>query len=130
MAKFHEQDLPKWQIVIGYVLSILFSFQILMAGVLKLFKEEGIMERMSQIPNWEDKVVFVGVLELAILILYWVPKTQKLGFYLLASFMGGVIVAKVAAGNHEGMPPVPLFSLITTILLYAGTFMRKPSLLK
>ncbi|MEM1257181.1 MAG: DoxX family protein [Bacteroidota bacterium] len=132
MAKFHEVTISKTQKIIGYALSILFSIQIFIAGLLKVIKEADIVERMNNVPNWGDKLLFVGVLELILLALYWVPKTQKLGFYLLCSYMGGVIVAEVAAGTHveQGAPPAPLVGVVTTILLYAGTILRKPSILK
>jgi len=124
MASFHEQGIGKVQKIIGYVLSVLFSVQILIAGVFKLVNEPGVVGRMNQITNWGDKLLFVGILELVILALYWIPKTTKLGFYLMCSFMGGVIVAEVVAETE------PLVGIVTTILLYAGTIMRNPSLLK
>lgn len=103
-----------------------------MAGVLKVIGEDSIAERMNNIPNWGDKLLFIGLLELVLLALYWIPKTQKLGFYLLCAFIGGVIVAEVAAGTHIGQegPPAPLIGIITAILLYGGTILRKPSMLK
>lgn len=130
MAKFHEDQIGKAQKITGYVLSILFSINIFMAGILKVIGEASIVERMNNIPNWGNKLMFIGLLELVILTLYWIPKTQKLGFYLLCAFMGGVIVAEVAAGTHEGMPPAPLVGIITAVMLYAGTILRKPSMLK
>jgi hypothetical protein len=76
--------------------------------------------------------LFIGLLELILLALYWIPKTQKSGFYLLCAFVGGIIVAEVAAGTHieQGAPPAPLVGVVTAILLYAGTMLRKPSMLK
>ena len=124
MANLHEDQIGKGRKIVGYILSILFSFQILMAGILKVISEPGIVERMKEIPHWGDKLMFIGVLELVLLALYWIPKTQKLGFYLLCSFMGGVIVAEVAAGT----PPV--VGIISAVLLYAGTFLRNPSIVK
>ncbi len=130
MARYHEDHIGKTQKIVGYVLSILFSFNIFMAGVLKVIQEAGIVERMNNIKNWGDKLLFVGILELVLLALYWIPKTQKLGFYLLCSFVGGIIVAEVVAGTAEGMPPAPLAGIITAVLLYAGTILRKPSMLE
>lgn len=124
MSKYHDPSISKAQKITGFVLSILFSFQILMAGVLKLIKAAPMMENMSAIVNWGDKVVFIGVLELILLALYWTPKTMKLGFYLLSSFVGGIIVAEVVAGKP------PIVGIITAILLYAGTIMRNPNMLK
>ena len=132
MAKFHEDHIGKAQKIAGYAISILFSSQILMAGGLKVIGDEAITERMNNIPNWGDKLLFIGLLELVLLALYWIPKTQKLGFYLLCAFVGGIIVAEVAAGTHveQGYPPAPLIGIVTEILLYTGTILRKPSMLK
>jgi hypothetical protein len=71
-----------------------------MAGILKAIQEDSMPERMSNIPNWGDKLLFIGLLELALLALYWIPKTRELGFYLPGAFVGGIIVAEVAAGTH------------------------------
>ena len=103
-----------------------------MAGAMKVIQEAAIVERMNNIPNWGDKLLFIGVLELILLALYWIPKTQKLGFYLICAFVGGIIVAEVAAGTHveQGMPPAPFVGVVTAIMLYAGTIMRKPSMIK
>lgn len=132
MAKFHEDHIGKAQKITGYALSILFSVQILMAGGLKVIGEDAIVERMNNIPNWGDNLLFIGLLELVLLVLYWIPKTQKIGFYLLCAFVGGIIVAEVAAGTHveQGYPPAPLIGIVTAILLYAGTILRNPSMLK
>ena len=103
-----------------------------MAGGLKVIGEDAIVERMNNIPNWGDKLLFIGLLELVLLALYWIPKTQKIGFYLLCAFVGGIIVAEVAAGTQveQGYPPAPLIGIVTAILLYSGTILRKPSMLK
>lgn len=124
MTNYHETSISKTQKIAGYLLSILFSVQILVAGIMKLIKAEPIVENMNAVTNWGDKILFVGILELSLLALYWIPKTQKLGFYLLCSFVGGVIVAEVVAGK------VPLAGIVVAVLLYAGTILRFPKLLK
>ncbi|MCI4669037.1 MAG: DoxX family protein [Bacteroidia bacterium] len=124
MANYHEPGINKIQRIIGYILSILFSLIILMAGFAKIVGAEPIMENMSKIPNWEDKVLFLGVLEIALLALYWIPRTGKLGFYLLCSYVGGIIVAEVVSGQ------APVTGIVVAVFLYAGTVMRNPSMLK
>lgn len=124
MANYHDTSISKTQKIAGYVMSILFSVQIIMAGVMKLFLAAPIVENMNAVTNWGDKTVFVGILELIILALYWIPKTQKIGFYLLCSFVGGVIVAEVVAGKP------PIAGILVSVLLYAGTTLRFPKLLK
>ena len=82
------------------------------------------VENMHKITNWGDKVLFVGVLELVLLVIYWIPKSMKMGFYLLQSFVGGIIVAEVVTGQ------VPFAGIAVATFLYAGTILRHPSLLK
>jgi len=124
MANYHDTSISKAQKIAGYTMSILFSIQIIMAGVMKLFLAAPIVENMNAVTNWGDKTLFVGILELIILAFYWIPKTQKLGFYLLCSFVGGVIVAEVVAGKP------PIAGILISVLLYAGTALRFPKLLK
>jgi len=124
MANYHDTSISKTQKIAGYTMSILFSIQIIMAGVMKLFLAAPIVENMNAVTNWGDKTLFVGILELIILALYWIPKTQKLGFYLLCSFVGGVIVAEVVAGKP------PIAGILISVLLYAGTALRFPKILK
>ena len=124
MANYHDTSISKTQKIAGYTMSVLFSIQIIMAGVMKLFLAAPIVENMNAVTNWGDKTLFVGILELILLALYWIPKTQKLGFYLLCSFVGGIIVAEVVAGKP------PIAGLLVSILLYAGTILRFPKLLK
>ena len=124
MANYHEISISKTQRLAGYTMSILFSVQILMAGIMKVIRAAPIVENMNAVTNWEDKILFIGILELVLLALYWIPKTQKLGFYLLCSFVGGVIVAEVVAGK------APVAGIAVAVLLYAGTTLRFPKLLK
>lgn len=123
MANYHDTSISKTQKIAGYAMSILFSVQIIMAGVMKLFLAAPIVENMNAVNNWGDKTLFVGILELIILAMYWIPKTQKLVFYLLCSFVGGVIVAEVVAGKF------PFVGILVSVLLYAGTTLRFPKLL-
>ena len=102
MAKFHDSSISKIQRIAGYALSFMFSSMIFISGVSKV----------------------VGVLELVLLVVYWIPKSMKMGFYLLQSFVGGIIVAEVVTGQ------VPFAGIAVATFLYAGTILRHPSLLK
>lgn len=124
MVKFHETDIPKWQKITGYVLSILFSFQILMAGIMKIISNPEMAENMANLGQMNDNILLVGIGEIVLIVLYWLPNTQKLGFYLMCSFVGGIIATEIIAGR-------PVFvGISTAALLYAGTILRFPSLLK
>lgn len=124
MAKFHQTDIPKWQRIIGYILSILFSFQIIMAGIMKLIASPEMTKNMATLGPMNDNMLLVGAGELILLVLYWLPKTHKLGFYLMCSFVGGIIATEIIAAR-----PLSI-GISTAVMLYAGTIMRFPSLIK
>ncbi len=122
MNNLHESQISKKRKIAGYVLSIIPSLNILMAGIMKVIPTEQLVEGMNKIPNFGDKILSVGLLELLVLALYWIPKTSNLGFLLLVSYGGGIIVAETVAGV------TPVAGLIVTTLFYVGTMLRKPSL--
>ena len=90
---------------------------------MKLMGAEEMKANMSAIPNVGELLGTIGAIELICLILYWIQKTSNLGFFLLCSYVGGIIVAEMVAGG----PPIP--GVPVAVLLYVGTFLRKPSLL-
>ena len=122
MSSLHETQISKARRVAGYTLSIIPSLMILMAGIMKVIGNEGMLENMKKITNWGDKMLLVGLIELGALALYWIPKTSNIGFFLIASFGGGIIVAEVVGGGF------PFPGIIVSTLLYVGTMLRKPSL--
>jgi hypothetical protein len=123
MNTLHEAQIGKTRRIAGYALTIVPSLMLLMAGVTKVMKSEEMVKNFSVISNFGDKVQLVGLIILISLALYWIPKTSKLGFLLLCSFGGGVIVAEIVAGH----PPIP--GIMITTLLYVGTILRRPSLI-
>jgi hypothetical protein len=123
MNTLHESQISKTRKITGYILSIIPSLMLLGAGISKVMKSEEMVKNFSSIPNFGDKVQLVGLIILVALSLYWIPKTSKIGFLLLCSFGGGVIVAEIVSGHA----PIP--GLMLTTLLYVGTILRRPSLI-
>jgi len=122
MSTLHEASIGKTRKIAGYILSILPSLMILFAGIGKVSGMEEMAENMNKIPNIGPMISFIGILELSCLLLYWIPKTSNIGFFLLASYGGGIIVAEIVSG-------VPPFAgIMVTTLFYVGTMLRKPAL--
>ncbi|MEM6643234.1 MAG: DoxX family protein [Bacteroidota bacterium] len=122
MSNLHEPGINKVRKIAGYVISILLSLLFLFSAFSKLSGSEEVKANMDAIPNMGSLLTIIGVVELLSLILYWIPKTANLGFFLLCSYCGGIIVAEIVTGG----PPVP--GIPVAILLFVGTFLRKPSL--
>lgn len=107
--------------MVGYALSVLPTGMITFSGINKLMATDmmqGAMEKAGLL----EHMAFIGTLEIGCVILYWIPRTSNLGFFLLASYVGGIIATEWAnwGGAQTGV--------IVAVLLFVGTFLRKPSL--
>ena len=124
MSRLHERGLPKIRLIAGYILSILATILIAFSGILKLLKDDFLVQAMREI-NLEGSMVWIGIIELGCVILYWIPATFKFGFYLLCCYVGGIISAELiaASGSELPIPGVPIAAF-----LFVGTFLRNRSL--
>lgn len=88
----------------------------------------GSYNKISQNPDLIDKLPYIsslpllGLISLICVILYLIPKTSNVGFFLMCSYFGGVIVGELAMGE------IPLVGIVLSICLYIGTMLRKPEL--
>lgn len=67
-------------------------------------------------------VTLIGVLEVVIAILFLIPVTRNVGFFLVCSYLGGAIVAHL---SHNQPFTVPM---IVLVLVWGVIFLTKPSL--
>ncbi|MBB4635520.1 DoxX family protein [Longimicrobium terrae] len=87
----------------GRVLFIIPVLFLLMDGTMKLFQPAPVVEAMEQLGFAAGLAPVLGVILLACLALYLVPRTAVLGAVLLTAYLGGAIATHVRVGN-------PLFS--------------------
>ena len=69
-----------------------------------------------------DNIPVLGILVLFLVALYLFPKTSNIGFFLICSYLGGVIVGEVACGES------PILGIVLTALFYIGTMIRRPDI--
>ena len=124
MPKLHDSDSSKARIITGYVLSIIPSLLLVFSGVMKLLGDEFMVQNFTEL-KLLPAMTMIGLIELLCVALYWIPKTMNLGFFLLCSYLGGVIVAELIQVGGIGLP-IP--GLPLAIFLYVGTFLRKKDL--
>lgn len=67
-------------------------------------------------------VAQIGVLQVVIAILYLLPVTRNIGFFLTCSYLGGAILAHL---SHDQAITVPAVALT---LFWVATFLTKPDL--
>jgi hypothetical protein len=108
--------------VTGHVLAILATGMIAFGGINMIIGADWIQKNMERIPNLGDKTMSIGILHVIFVVLYWLPPTSNIGFFLLCSLTGGMIVAELVGGG------LPIPGIVVAILLYVGSMLRNPLL--
>ncbi len=111
-------EVNKTRKIIGWVLSALPLLALIGGSLNKFSNNPELIEKLPYISS----LPLLAVVSLAFVILYLIPKTSNLGFFLLCSYFGGVIVGELAMGEF------PLVGIGLATCLYVGTMLRKPEL--
>ena len=124
MPSLHDPEIGTIRKISGYILSIIPSGLMVFSAITKLTRDEFMVNSMEAL-NLLPSMTLIGVLEVLIVLLYWIPKTMRLGFFLMCSFIGGIMAAELiqAGGQQLPIPGLPM-----AIFLYVGTFLRKKEL--
>ena len=115
------KEISRTRLYLGWAMSIFVSLGITAAGMGKMMKAPMLIESLSKI-NMEDNIVTIGIIEILCVVIYLIPKTSNIGFFLLCSYLGGVIVSEWAMGLD------PTVGISLAVILYVGTMLRKPEL--
>ena len=113
-----QTPIPRWQIVIGWVLSGILAFMFLPSAFFKIVQPAGFLEEWSKgYPAAAARPL--GIIELTMFVLYLVPKTRYLGGLVMLAYLGGAVATHVHA--EDGMFPVPI---TVGIIAWLGLFLR------
>jgi len=110
--------IPKWQSVTGWVLSGILTLVFLPSAYFKIAQPEGFVEEWSKTYP-AGSALPLGVIELALFILYLVPKTRYLGGLVMLAYLGGAVATHVHA--NDGMFFVPV---IVGVVAWLGLYLR------
>lgn len=124
MPALHNPQISPLRKYAGYTLSIIPSLLLVFSATMKLLHGDFMVQSMQEI-KLLSVMEFIGLLEITSVVLYWIPKTMNLGFFLMCSFVGGILAAELIATSGQGLP-IP--GLPIALFLYIGTFLRKPEL--
>lgn len=110
----------------GQIVSGLASAFLLFDAVMKVARVPQAVEAMPQLGYPVEVVLPLGLIQLACLAAYLVPRTAVLGALLWTGYLGGAIATHVRVGN-------PLFShvlfpIYVATLLWGGLWLREPRL--
>jgi len=110
----------------GWIMSGAAALFLLFDATVKVLELPVAMEGTSQL-GYPASVVFgLGLLQLACLVVYLVPRTSVLGAVLWTGYLGGAVATHVRVGN-------PLFShvlfpIYVAVLLWGGLWLRDEQL--
>lgn len=110
----------------GRVMSGLAVTFLLFDSVIKLVTHPSVVEAFPQIGYPLSTAVAIGVIELACLALYVVPRTAVLGAILLTGYLGGAVASHVRIGSP--LFTHTLFPIYVAALIWGGLFVRETRL--
>lgn len=90
-------------------------------GLTKVARVEGVVKGLTVL-GVGPYVTQIGAIQLVIVVLYLVPVTRNIGFFLIASYLGGAILAHLSHGQSITVPTVAL------TLFWVAMFLTKPGL--
>lgn len=116
----------KWRLGIGLGMTALPVLFLLFDCVIKLIEIQPVVESFTQLGYPVSLARGIGLLELACLILYVMPRTAVLGAIVLTGFLGGAVSTHLRIGD-------PLFSHVlfpvyVGLLVWGGLFLRDDTL--
>jgi hypothetical protein len=109
----------------GRILTGLFALFMLGASVApKLLQLPVAEETMAQL-GWPSGYAFmIGVIELACVVLYLIPRTSVLGAVLMMGLLGGAMATQIRVDNP--LFSHILFSLYLGLFMWGGLWLRDP----
>lgn len=110
----------------GRILSGIAVAFLVFDAVGKLMRVQPVVEGTVKLGYRADSVVTVGLLLLAGVVLYVVPRTSVLGAIYLAAYLGGAVATHYRVGSP--LLSHVLFPVYVALLLWAGLALRTPRL--
>ncbi len=95
---------------------------LLFDGVIKLLNIAPVAESFARLGYPHDLAVGIGILELACLTLYLIPRTSVVGAVLLTGFLGGAIATHVRVGDP--LLSHVLFPSYVGAMIWGGLLLR------
>jgi hypothetical protein len=114
------------RVLVGRVLSTLAILFLLFDSSLKVMSTATAVEGTVQLGYPQSTVVVIGVIQLACVILYAVPRTAVLGAIVLTGYLGGAIATHVRVSSP--LLGYTLFPIYIAVLIWGGLFLREDRL--
>lgn len=103
----------------GRVMSVLPVLLILFGSVMKLMKTAAVVQAFADSGLPERLIIPVGVIELACVVVYLIPRTAVLGAILMTGLLGGATLTELRIAHPTY--PLPVF---LGMLAWGGLYLR------
>jgi hypothetical protein len=110
----------------GRILSGLAIAFLLLDGLMKLFNPAAVVEAMVRLGYPVSMSLGIGIVLLACVALYAIPRTSFLGAVLLTGYLGGAVATHARVGDP--MLSHTLFPTDFAVLIWVGLFLRDQKL--
>ncbi len=113
----------KTQNIIGWVLTGLIGlFLIGASGIPKFVDFPGKTEMFEKLGITAEIAPSIGVVEIAVTILFLIPRTSFLGAILVTGYLGGAVWAHLRVGDPW------FFPIIIGVIMWIGLGLRRPTI--
>lgn len=113
---------PKVRVIAGWILSGLLAAMLIGASASGKFLEwEGKAEMFEKLGWTESRMFYVGIVEVAVTVLFLIPRTAVLGSLLLTAYLGGAVAAHVRIADPFFVP------IIIGVLVWVAMGLRDAS---
>lgn len=115
MPKIFDMS-TKTRKILSFILILIPSAILVMSGFAKLSGNPQVTEGLSKI-GFGPVLKILGIAELIFVALFLYPKTQKIGFYLILSYLGGAAAIEISVG-------APPMALVYIAFAWIGIFIK------
>jgi len=119
MASSQNASISKTALWTGRVMSALPVLLVLFSSVMKLTKMAAVVEGFAKAGLSERLIIPVGIIELACVVVYLIPRTAVLGAILMTGLLGGATITTLRIGDATYPMPV-----ILGMLAWGGLYFR------
>lgn len=119
----HDSAARRWAARILFIVPVLF---LLMDGVMKLVLPTVVVDTSAQLGISRGTLPTIGIILLASLALYVVPRTAVLGAVLLTGYLGGAVATHLRVGSP--LIGATLFPVYVGVMIWGALWLREARL--
>jgi hypothetical protein len=106
----------------GRIISALLVLLLLFSGSMKVFFQSQVAVEFTRLGYPESVILGIGIVEIACVIIYAIPRTTLLGAILVTGYLGGATATHVRIGDPFIIP------ILIGVLVWVGLFLREDRL--